>query len=96
MISLQAGVLPAVPCRSDAIGISRRRLRIDVRKCQKNVFVPWSFHSARHCLRRDADSEFVVFCFATPEDAEAFAAGFGGEQLPTNRAMKGPARTGPL
>jgi hypothetical protein len=34
---------------------------------------------------RHGDSELVVFCFATPEDAQAFAERFEGERLPETR-----------
>jgi hypothetical protein len=36
-----------------------------------------------YSIGRD-DSDSVVFCFAKPEDVEAFAKRFGGERWPTS------------
>jgi hypothetical protein len=56
-----------------------------------------SAKSLTSSLHRD-DSEFVVLCFARPEDAEAFAKRFGESRLPvtggeitTRRAITGAA-----
>jgi len=52
-----------------------------------NSNIVWSFAETLsaaprpYSLNRN-DGEFVVFCFTKPEDAQAFAERFGGEQLP--------------
>jgi hypothetical protein len=63
------------------VALSVEKVR-GVRNCE----IVWGFAEtvspARrpYSLRRD-DSEFVVFCFAKPEDAKTFCQRFGGERL---------------
>jgi hypothetical protein len=38
-----------------------------------------------YTVRNDGDDDLVVFCFNSPEDAQAFAERFGGERLPETR-----------
>ena len=53
----------------------------------RNSEIVWSFAAALsaaprpYAVRRDG-GDLVVFCFAKPEDAQAFCDRFGGERLP--------------
>jgi hypothetical protein len=52
--------------------------------------IVWSFAAAlsagpRPYFVRDGGNDLVVFCFATPEDADAFRQRFEGERLPGMR-----------
>ena len=52
--------------------------------------IVWRFAAAlsagpRPYFVRDGGNDLVVFCFATPEDADAFCRRFDGERLPGMR-----------
>jgi hypothetical protein len=56
----------------------------------KNSQIVWNFAKALSAAPRPhavphGGGDFVVFCFAKPEDAEAFCQRFGGERLPETR-----------
>jgi hypothetical protein len=53
----------------------------------KNSEIVWSFAKALSAAPRPyavhrGGGDFVVFCFAKPEDADVFCWRFGGERLP--------------
>jgi hypothetical protein len=53
----------------------------------RNSEIVWSFAAALSAAPRPyslhrAGGDLVVFCFANPRDAQAFAERFGGQQLP--------------
>ena len=56
----------------------------------RNSEIVWSFAATLsvaprpYSLGRD-DSDYVVFCFTKPDDAEAFCERFGGDRLPMAR-----------
>ncbi len=56
----------------------------------RNSEVVWGFATTlsaapRPYSLRGGDSEFVVFCFRKPEDADVFCQRFEGERLPMTR-----------
>jgi hypothetical protein len=51
-----------------------------VRSFAEALSVNWQTYHVSH-----GDSEFLVFCFAKPEDATAFSERFGGERVATIR-----------
>jgi hypothetical protein len=67
------------------VALPAEKVRVPVNRevicCAAGVLSP---SPPTYFMRQD-DSDLVVFCFANPEDADAFAKHFGGEWLPRGR-----------
>jgi hypothetical protein len=77
--------LPIIPRFPHHVALPAEKLRDRVNR--EVVFCAAGVLSATPLTysMRATHSDVVVFCFAEPEDAEAFAKHFGGERLPSVR-----------
>jgi hypothetical protein len=64
---------------------NKRRGQNCLTRCVENSEIVWRFAKALSAGPRPyfvRGDNLVVFCFATPEDADAFCGRFDGERLP--------------